>query len=99
MVEEKDRPSQLGSRKYQEYGKTASLLLRLYESIFSTGKVIILDSGFCALSAIISLRKFSVHSSALIIKDDIGQSILMERHVRCISNQKISAVKTIYQVL
>ena len=68
IVEGKDRPVQLGIGRFQEYGKTGSLLLRLFESIFSFGKVILLDSGFCALAAIVALRKFGVHSSALIKK-------------------------------
>ena len=45
--------------------KTVSLLLRLCESIFQTGKLIVLDSGFCVLNSIISLKKFGVFASAL----------------------------------
>eukprot|EP00957_Ditylum_brightwellii_P112559 8580548-Ditylum_brightwellii.AAC.1 len=42
------------------------LLLRLCQSIYSTGKVVILDSRFCILDAIINLRKMGVFASALI---------------------------------
>ena len=47
---------------------TILLLLRLCESIFHIGLVVILDSGFCVLRAIIELRKRGVFASALIKK-------------------------------
>ena len=43
-------------------------MLRLCESLFTTGKVVILDSGFCVLKAIVALRKHGVFASALIKK-------------------------------
>ena len=45
-----------------------SLLLRICQYLFATGKVVILDSGFCVLLAIIELQKRGVFSSALIKK-------------------------------
>ena len=38
-------------------GKTGALLLRLTKLLYSTGKVVILDSWFCVLHAIIELLK------------------------------------------
>ena len=52
----------------KQHGKTGSLLLRLTESIFDTGKVVILDSGFCVLQALIPLKKNGVFASALVKK-------------------------------
>ena len=53
-------------------GKTGGLLLRLCESIFHTGKVVILDSGICVLSGIIVLKKMGVYALALIKSRDTG---------------------------
>eukprot|EP00957_Ditylum_brightwellii_P176348 13428119-Ditylum_brightwellii.AAC.1 len=65
IVEGKDRPER-PKPLYNEEGKIMGLLLRLYESIYSTGKVIILHSGFCVHNATINLRKKGVFASALI---------------------------------
>jgi hypothetical protein len=67
IVEGKDKPVNK-VYEYGELGTTASLLLRLTKSIWFTGKVIILDSGFCVLKAIIELAKKGVYASALIKK-------------------------------
>ena len=66
MVEGKERPSELPSDPKTK--RTAGLLLRLCKPILSAGKVIILDSGFCVLEALIALKKVGVYASALIKK-------------------------------
>lgn len=43
-------------------------MLRLCQGIFGTGKVVILDSGFCVLRGIVELAKHGVYASALIKK-------------------------------
>ena len=68
IVEGRSRPKEKPSEKFHEEGKTASLLLRLTEPIFDTGKIIILDSGFCVLDAVIALKKRGVFASALVKK-------------------------------
>ena len=69
MVEGKDRPKDRTiDPNDKKVGKTGALLLRICQSIFTTGKVVILDSGFCVLRAIVELRKKGVFSSALIKK-------------------------------
>jgi Transposase IS4 len=68
LVEGKDSPSQRAPPMWNEKGKTVGLLLRLCKSIFSTGKVVILDSGFCILQGIVELHKVGVFASALIKK-------------------------------
>ena len=69
LVEGKDRPQEKPTENFfEEHGKTASLLLRLTEGIFDTGKVVILDSGFCVLEALLILKKKGVFASALVKK-------------------------------
>ena len=68
IVKGKDTPPERPPKKYSSHGKTAALLLRLTEPIWGSGRVVILDSGFCVLKAIVELRKRGVYSSALIKK-------------------------------
>ena len=71
LVEGRDRPPEKPNEKFNDItknGSTTSLLLRLCESIFHIGLVVILDSGFCVLRAIIELKKRGVFASALIKK-------------------------------
>lgn len=49
-------------------GPTVGLLLILCRSLYTTGKVVIFDSGFCDLQGIIELRKKGVFAGALIKK-------------------------------
>ena len=68
IVEGKSRPREKAKEKYSELGTTAGLLLRLCEAIFDTGKIVVLDSGFCVLQALIELKKKGVYASALVKK-------------------------------
>ena len=68
LVEGKDRPPELGLPEYSSLGKTAGLMLRMCQSIYHSGKLVILDSGFCVLKGIIELKKVGVFASALIKK-------------------------------
>ena len=68
LVEGKDRPKELQKFEFGERGKTSGLLLHLCKPLFGTGKLVILDSGFCVLAAVIELMKFGVYASALIKK-------------------------------
>ena len=65
MVEGKDTPKEKPDGDFDEYGKTTSLLLELCRTLFYSGKVVILDSGFCVLKAIIKLRECGVYASAV----------------------------------
>lgn len=67
MVEGKDQPGER-RKEFDELGKTVGLLMRLTRPIWTTGKVIVLDSGFCVLRAIIEIFKVGVFASALIKK-------------------------------
>ena len=66
LVEGKTRPKELPTDPKTK--KTTCLLLRLCKSLYSAGKVVILDSGFCVLEGLIELRKVGVFAGALIKK-------------------------------
>ena len=66
-VEERDGTKETSiSPQDNKIDKVGALLLQVSQSIFSTNKVVILDSGFCVLYAIIDLQKQGVFSSALL---------------------------------
>jgi hypothetical protein len=68
MVEGKGRHKDLGPMEFEGLGKTVGLLLRMTKPIWNTGRVVILDSGFCVLSGIVQLAKRGLHGGALIKK-------------------------------
>lgn len=69
MVEGKDCPIQMGRPKFNEHGATTGLLLHLTKLLWFTGKIVIVDSGFCVLNkALIELGKKGVFALALIKK-------------------------------
>ena len=65
MVEGKDRPTNAPHLPHVEHGKTTSLCLRLLLPMLNAGKVVIIDSGFCVLLAIIEMCKHGARASAL----------------------------------
>ena len=65
LVEGKDCPKEI---KNSRIAGTAGLLLRACASLASSGKIVILDSGFCVLQALLELRKIGVFASAVIKK-------------------------------
>ena len=68
MVEGKDRPKEIPPDPTNEKGNTIGLLLRLCSSIYNSGRVVILDSGFCVLQGLVELRRLGVYASAVIKK-------------------------------
>ena len=70
LVEGKDRPVQLPSTPSNK--KTTQLLLNLCKSLAGTGKIVVLDSGFCVLAALVELKKIGVFAHAVIKKEDTG---------------------------
>ena len=60
LLEGKDVPKDRHVLEFSSCAKTTALLLRSCESMFSTGKVIILDSGFCVLKSMIALFEHGV---------------------------------------
>ena len=67
-MEGKDRPTRLGKKKWEEMGKTVGLMLRKCETIFSTGKCVVIYSGFFVSKGITALLEFGVYAAALIKK-------------------------------
>jgi hypothetical protein len=67
LVEGKDAPRQI-KVQFDDMGKTVGLLLRLTERLWGTGKVVILDSGFCVLKGIVEVARKGVYAAALIKK-------------------------------
>jgi hypothetical protein len=69
LVEGKDEPKEGRGPKFcDDLGKTVGLLLRLTRTIWGTGKIVVLDSGFCVLQGIVELKKRGVYAAALIKK-------------------------------
>ena len=69
IVEGKDQPAEYkDSQQEKELGKTGAMMMRILKPIVGTAKVVILDSGFCVLSALVALRKAGVYASAVIKK-------------------------------
>ena len=67
-MEGKDRSNQISKNKWEELGNTVGIILRMYKPRFSTGKCVVLDSGFCVSKGIIALLEFGVYAAALIKK-------------------------------
>jgi hypothetical protein len=65
MVEGKDHPPQVAER-WSELGKTTGLLLRMLATYFSTGRYVILDSGFCVLKSLVELKRVGIFACAVI---------------------------------
>ena len=68
LREGKDRPRNLGNKEFDEMGKTTGILLRLTKPFWHSGKVFVLDSGFCVLKSLIELQKKGLYAAALIKK-------------------------------
>ena len=68
LREGKDCPRHLGEKTHDEKGKTIGVLLHLTEPVWGTGKLVVLDSGFCVLQGLVELKKKGVYAHALIKK-------------------------------
>ncbi|KAL7507318.1 hypothetical protein ACHAXN_004820 [Cyclotella atomus] len=68
LVEGKDRPAALRVQEYDEHGKMGGLLLRILKTYFSSGRYVVLDSGFCVLKAIIALKTVGGMFAGALIK-------------------------------
>jgi Transposase IS4 len=67
IVEGKDRPSQLGVKEFNNLGgPTVGLMVRMTKPIHHTGKVVVMDSGFCVAKGIVEMEKKGVYGQALI---------------------------------
>ena len=58
-------PTELGNKKWEDLWTTVGLMLQMCEPIFSTGKCVVLDSGFCVSKGITALLEVGVYAAAL----------------------------------
>ena len=68
IVEGKDRPKELGQKKYSELGRTVGLMLRMCKTLYGTGKAVVMDSGLCVSRGIVELERKGVYGASLIKK-------------------------------
>jgi hypothetical protein len=68
LVEGKDEPRQRPTKEFDDMGKTVGFLFCCRKPLCYTGKVVILDSGFCVVKGIVELKKKGVYSAALVKK-------------------------------
>jgi hypothetical protein len=79
IVEGEDKPPEKPLCSHTgDKSPTMGLLLRLCKSLIGTGKVVILDSGFCVLKGLIQLRKNGIYASAVIKNAATGPSMCQE---------------------
>jgi hypothetical protein len=67
MVEGRDHPPQVAER-WSKLGKMTGLFLRMLAIYFSTGRYVILDSGYCVLKSLVELKKIGIFACAVIKK-------------------------------
>ena len=51
----RSRRASTGQLKWEDLGKTVGIMLQICDPIFSTGKCVVLDSGFCVSKGITAL--------------------------------------------
>ena len=65
LVQGNDRPLQIPNETYLEQCKTIGpLLIRLTEFFHHSGRVVIMDSGFCVLKGLVKLASVGIYASA-----------------------------------
>jgi len=68
LVEGNDEPPERPRPAYSDIGPTGGLLLRLTKPIHNTGKIVVLDSGFSVLDALVALKKHGVFGTTILKK-------------------------------
>ena len=68
LREGKDHLAHLGKKEFNELGSTVGTLFRLSKPVHGTGKIFVLESGFCVLQGLIELKKRGSFAHALIKK-------------------------------
>ena len=68
LREGKDRPSWHEPKEYENLGVTVGLMMRICKPIYHSGRVVVMDSGFCVLEGISRLRQKGVFGQAIIKK-------------------------------
>lgn len=69
LVEGKDRPTELPKPEFEaELGKMGGLIMRMTKPVWYSNRIVIMDSAFCQLKALISLQKHGVYATVVIKK-------------------------------
>ena len=68
IVEGKDRPRDLGPKEFDNEGKTTGLLMCFSHPIWKTDHLVVMDSVFCVLKALVALKQCGIYGLALIKK-------------------------------
>ena len=89
IVNSNDHPSEMSRPRYAKHGKTASLLMRLCDSIAQSCCHVLLDSGFCVLAAICVWRSVM----------DIFAGALIKKHCYWLSLVPSNAIDTKFEAL
>ena len=55
LQEGKDHPQHLGEKPYDKNGSLIGTLLHLTKPVWGTGKLVLLDSGFCVLQDLVEV--------------------------------------------
>ena len=63
-----DQPIVMGKKEFEEKGETADLMVRITDPLWVTGKVVVMDRGFCVLEGLISMVEKGFGGSTLIKK-------------------------------
>ena len=80
LLEVKEHPRQAGPLEFEDLdGDTVGLLLFIMKSYFTTGRYLIIDSGFCALKGLIQLMKKVFFSFAVINKRRYWPSMVPDK--------------------
>ena len=68
IVEGKDRLEQLGTELHLDVRRTVGIMIQMCKRLFSTGKSVIMNRGFCVVNGIVALAAKGVYAGALINK-------------------------------
>ena len=55
IMEGKDLPIGVGNKEFNEKGLAAGLVVRMKNTLWGIGKVVVMDSGFCVMEGLISM--------------------------------------------
>ncbi len=78
-------------------GTTIGLLVCLTKKLWHTGKIVVLDSGFCILQGLVELKKWGVFASALIEKRCYRPKYVDGKSIKAhFFNQEVGAVDAMH---
>ena len=67
IVERKYRPKEIGNPEFKaEYGATRGLMMRMTNTLFFTGKAVVMDGEFCVLKGIVGMLVHGVYGTKVI---------------------------------